>query len=261
MPRPLEGKSFLVTRPKHQARDLADPLEALGAKVWVLPAIDIAPPLDWAPLDAALNGLDEFDWVVLTSANGVEAVRARMAALGISPDRLATRRLAVIGPATAEALTAAFRGPDAIPDEFVSEAISEALGEVRGLRILLARADIARRDLATILSERGATVVGVAAYRIVPPTDEAIVLPDRAPDAITLTSSAAVRGTLAALQSRNREAWMEQAALICIGPITAQTVRELGYLPAAMANEYTIPGLVAALRSYFESSMTEVARV
>jgi uroporphyrinogen-III synthase len=258
MPLPLEGRTILVTRPKHQASELADPLRALGAEILFLPAIEIAPPLDFQPLDQALINLREFDWVVLTSANGVEAVRSRMQDLGIPKEHLMSRQIAVIGPATGAAMGAAFRAPDVTPDEYVSEAIAEAitekLSDISGKSFLLLRADIARRDLATILSERGAKVHEVAAYRIVKPLDQGIELPDHAPDAILLTSSAAVRGTQNALRLRKREDWMGKAALGCIGPITAETVRDLGYHPAAIALEYTIPGLVAAITNYYESA-------
>jgi uroporphyrinogen-III synthase len=238
----------MVTRPKDQAMALIRPLEELGAQIVSMPAIEIAPPLDPAPLDQALANLERYDWVVLTSVNGVESVRRRMEELRIPAENLKTRHLAVIGPATGAALAASFRAPDVVPGEYVSEAIAEALGDVRGKRFLLARADIARRDLAEILLAEGAVVDEVPAYRIVRPTSTE--LPTRAPDVITLTSSAAVRGTRDALASAGHEAWMSRAALICIGPITAATVRELGYEPAVVANEYTVPGLIEALTAY-----------
>lgn len=243
---PLAGKTVLVTRPKHQAPELIRPLEALGARAVVLPAIEIAPPEDPTPLDEALRRLDRYDWVVLTSVNGVEAVRQRMEALELPDALLSHRKLAVIGPATGAALAAAFRAPDVVPAEFVSEAIAEALGDVRGQRFLLARADIARRDLAQILAERGAIVDEVAAYRIVRAGDAAF-LPEEAPDYITLTSSAAARGTSEALREQGKGGWMAESALVCIGPITAATVRELGHEPAVVAERYTVSGLVEAL--------------
>lgn len=245
---PLQGLTVLVTRPKAQAPGLVRPLEELGAEIFSMPAIEVAPPEDLGQLDSALRRLDQFDWVVLTSVNGVDAVRKRMEEIGVPPEDLKVRKLAVIGPATGAALAAAFRIPDIMPSEYISEAIAEALGDVAGKRFLLARADIARRDLAEILISKGAAVTEVAAYRIVSPTSSE--LPERAPDVITLTSSAAARGTRDALASAGYEDWMRKAALICIGPITAATVRELGYEPAVIANEYTIPGLVEALSAY-----------
>ena len=242
---PLAGSTILVTRPAHQTAGLAEPLAALGAKVFSLPAIAIAPPLDPELFDKSLRNLARYDWIVLTSVNGVEALRVRAETLGVREDVL-RRKLAVIGPATGEAVRAAFREPDLVPEEYVSESIAESLGNVAGQRFLLARADIARKDLAIILRERGAVVDEVSAYRIVRPAEDA-ALPERAPDFITLTSSSAVFGTRDALTAQGKEAWMRESRLACIGPITAATVRDLGYVVALMADEYTIPGLIDAL--------------
>lgn len=247
----LHGLTVLVTRPRHQAADLVRPLEALGASALVMPAIEIVPPEDFAPFDSSLLRLAEYDWVVITSVNGVQAVAERMDALGIPHEELAERRLAVVGSATVVALARAFRAPDAVPEEYVGEAIATAMGEVDDLRCLLPRADRARPDLPRILRERGAQVDEVVAYRIVRAAAEED-LPGEPPAAILLTSSEGVRATHAALLARERAHWFEAASLICIGPVTAETVRELGYKPSAVAKEHTIPGLVTALVSHFE---------
>ena len=242
---PLDGKTVLVTRPARQAAGLADPLRALGATVFLLPAIAIAPPEDAAPLDAALRKVARYDWIVATSVNGVEALAARASALGVT-EAVAGRRLAAVGPATAAAMREAFREPDAVPEDFVGEAVAGAMGEVRGLRVLLARADIARPELPTRLREAGAILDDVAAYRIVRPASDA-PLPDATPDWIALTSSSAVVGTRDALAARGRGEWMRGSRLACIGPLTAATVREMGYEVAVMAAESTMEGLVAAM--------------
>ncbi len=237
-----------MTRPAGQVPGLSEPLIALGASVIALPAIAIVPPTDFGPFDEALRNLDAYDWVVLTSVNGVSAVRGRMDELGIARERLSDRRIAVVGPSTRESVRASFREPDLMPQEYVSESIAQALGDVRGLRFLLARADIARKDLVTILRAGGAIVDDVTAYRIVAPKDE-VQLPDERPDIIMLTSSSSVHGTRQALAQRNREHWMNESRLACIGPITAATVREMGYKVALTAKEFTIEGLVDALVS------------
>ncbi|HVT12311.1 MAG TPA: uroporphyrinogen-III synthase [Fimbriimonadaceae bacterium] len=244
--KPLAGRSVLVTRPKAQAEGLVAELEGLGAAVFTMPVIEILPPESTNPLDAALKNLDVYDWVVLTSVNGVKAVAMRMGELGIPVENLRHKRLAAIGPATAEALERFVRKPDLIPEQYVSEAIAAGLGKVHGMNFLLARADIARRDLADLLRQGGARVDEVAAYRIVR-GEGPVSLPDVAPNYITLTSSSAARGTLEILRENGRAAWMAESALACIGPITAGTVRELGYTVAVEAEEYTVPGLVKAL--------------
>ncbi|MEZ0324509.1 MAG: uroporphyrinogen-III synthase [Fimbriimonas sp.] len=244
----LRGKSVLITRPKHQAAEMAGQLEQLGAAVIMMPALEIAPLEDTASLDDALRRLSTFDWVVLTSVNGVRAVVSRMGILGIPVKELASVRLAVIGPATARELSELVRAPDLMPAEFVSESIVEALGDVGGQRFLLARADKARRDLAVTLRERGAEVEEVAAYRILQAAEEG-ELPQDAPDYIVLTSSAGVRATHDLLGACGREHWMRESRLACIGPITAATVVELGLMPHLIAGEYTAPGLVEAIVS------------
>jgi uroporphyrinogen-III synthase len=250
---PLAGRTVLVTRPRHQADDLVRPLEALGATTAVMPVIEIVPPESYAELDAALLDLARFDWVVLTSVNGVEAVIARMDELGVPRERLAERRLAVVGSATVVALARAVRAPDAVPEEYVGEAIAEAMGEVRGEVCLLARADRARPELPQRLREKGAIVQDVVAYRIVRTAAED-GLPGNAPDAILLTSSESARATFDALKARGRGDWFARASLVCIGPVTAETVAELGYKPSAVAKTHTIPGLVDALVSHVQNA-------
>jgi uroporphyrinogen-III synthase len=150
---PLTGRTILVTRPAHQASDLVNPLEALGAKTFNLPAIEIAPGSASA-LDGVVERLGEFDWIVLTSVNGVTALASKLKERGVTwpPGP----RLAVIGPATGEAAAASIKPPDAMPTEYVSEEIVGALGEVQDKRILLLRADRARKELAVRLRELGA---------------------------------------------------------------------------------------------------------
>ncbi len=243
----LAGKRILITRPRGQASKLADLVAAEGAIPVFLPAIEIAPVQDWTAVDEALKGLADFDWVVLTSVNGVAAVRGRMDVLGIEPQALASRKLAVIGPATAIALKEAFREPDLVPQEFVAEALGGALSEVDGQNFLLLRADLARKNLAADLRNRGAKVTEVAVYRIVTAAGSPLAADGPRPDYITLTSSASARATQCKLKEAGVEDWMRQAPIACIGPITAQTVRELGYPVAVGADEYTISGLVKAI--------------
>ena len=244
----LFGLTVLVTRPASQAAGLVEPLKALGATVFVLPAIEIAPPLDPEPLNEALRNVERYDWIVATSVNGVAALANRT-----TRDAVREVRLAAVGPATAAAMREAFREPDAVPEEFTGERIAERMGEVRGRRVLLARADIARPELPHRLRTRGAAVDDVAAYRIVRPTGVP-ELPERCPDWIAFTSSSAVRGTLDTLTLADREDWMRAARLACIGPLTAATVRELGYEVGAMPEDYTMEGLVRAMVGEWHAS-------
>lgn len=249
---PLHGQRIVVTRPKRQADDLVERIRALGGEPIPVPAITIAPPADWAPLDGALHALGSYDWIIFTSANGVKTAAERMAALGLAVPAAAACRVAAIGPATARALAEWWRPPDVVPPAFLSDAIADVLGEVAGLRILLPRADIARRDLPIELRKRGAHVDEVTAYRIecgAVGEDLQALLSAQAepPDAITLTSPSAVRGIVQILQSVGREDWLRSSRLVCIGPITAKAVRELGLTVHRVATDYTAEGLLDAL--------------
>jgi len=249
MSRPLEGKKVLVTRPRDQAGDLAERLRALGAEPLILPTIAVLPPEDWSQVDEAIDKLQTFHWVVFTSVNGVRSFVGRMRERGVPVSHLAGCRLAAIGPATARVLEQECRAPDVIPEQFLSDAVPDVLGEVHGLRVLLPRADIARKEMAGELRRRGAEVVEVAVYRVQQET-EAIrgalaSLP--VPDYITLTSPSTVRSLARLLEDLGRTEWLRTVPLICIGPITADAVRELGYQPARIAAEHTIPGLIEAI--------------
>ena len=256
---PLSGRHIVITRPVEQAREFAERLAVEGARVTEFAAITIARIEEAEPLDTVLRGLAAFDWIVLTSVNGVRAVAERLAALGLGWEARGRARIAVIGPATARALDEQGVTPDFMPEEFVAERIVDGLGNVAGQRILLARADVARRALADDLRLRGAEVAEIAAYRAVvrPPDTEALrkTLVDDRPDAITFTSSSTVRGFMESVEALSvdaREA-LSGIAMACIGPITTTTLREYGLEPDVVAAEYTIPGLVWALIDYFRS--------
>ena len=246
---PLSNKRILVTRPRGQAEELVSSLKALGAEPLVLPVIAILPPEDWSCVDEAIHALPRFDWVVFTSVNGVRAFVERMQALGVPVSTLAERKLAAIGPATANALARVCRRPDVVPEQFLSDALPDALPDVNGLCILLPRADIARKEMAHELRRRGAEVVEVAVYRVQQETgvDAEVITNMPTPDLITLTSPSAARSLAKMLEEAGRAEWLVRVPLICIGPITADAVRELGYQPARIAAEHTMKGLVQAI--------------
>ncbi len=258
--RPLAGRHIAITRPPEQARELAEALEALGARVTALPALAIAPVEDPSALDAAIGELATFDWIVFTSVNGVRTFADRLVELGLRWEDRGRARVAAIGPATAQALEEHGAAPDLVPETYVAEALGEALGNVAGQRVLLPRADIAREALAQELVVRGAEVSQIAAYRTIPQRIPAELLArvvgDQSVDAITFTSSSTVRALVESLRATGRtpaEA-LGGVALAAIGPITAATLRDEGLEPALVAEEYTVPGLVRALVVYFSSA-------
>lgn len=256
---PLAGRRIAITRAEEQAAELAARLEALGAETIICPAIAIAPPADFAPLDRAIAGLSRYDWVIFTSANGVRALLSRMAALDYDVAALRRCRLGAIGPATARALAGHGLAAAFVPSTYVAEAIVEEIGDVAGRRILLPRADIAREALAAGLRARGALVDEVAAYRTIPGAGiERLraLLQAGAIHAVTFTSSSTVRYLLeglaaAGLQDEEAAELVNRAAVVCIGPVTAETARRAGLRVDVVATRYTTAGLVEALAGWF----------
>lgn len=246
----------MICRPRHQVEIAAQRLEEQGASVYGLPMVEIAPPMNMSLLQDALRNLEQFDWVIFTSANGVEAVSREMELLGIHKDALRSRRLAVIGPATAASLERHFRAPDLIPETFVSEAIADSLTEIKGLRFLLPRADIARPDLANALEAKGGIVQRVAAYRIQPTNPEVSL--SSPPDYITLTSAAITQAAVDALNGAGKADWWNISKVVCIGPITAERAKSLNIPVAAVAKEYTIEGLAQAILDLEEQDHARV---
>jgi uroporphyrinogen III methyltransferase/synthase len=252
--RPLFGKRIVVTRPKHQAGDLVRRLEQLGAIPFVLPAVEVRELDDWSAVDRALADLSRYRWLVFTSANGVHAFLGRLWATGRDLRALAGTKLAVIGPATAEALRSYHLVPDLVPAVFRSEELAAALKErVAGQRVLLARADRGRDLLRQELSAV-AEVEQVAVYQqvdAVAPDSEVFACLRRGEiDYLTFTSSNIARAFLrhldepCAARLRNGE-----VKIVTISPVTSAAVAEFGYPVAAEASHYTTEGLVEVLIS------------
>lgn len=256
---PLAGRRIVVTRSVEQSRGLIMRLSALGATPIECPAISIAPLQDFAQLDAAISRLETYDWVIFTSVNGVAAFTSRMESLGKDRTDLCARKLAAIGPATRAALIESGCPPDFMPGSYVAESIVEQIGDVRGRRVLLPRADIAREALAEGLRQKGASVDEVDAYRTVS-GQGLLALKDLlqagAADAVTFTSSSTVRYTLRGLAEAGLDGMqaldlLNGTTIVCIGPITAQTAKECGLKVTAVADEYTTDGLIGALIRVF----------
>ena len=239
---PLFGQQVVVTRAAEQAAQFSEKLRALGADVIEMPVISLAPPLDCGPLDRALASLEQYDWLIFTSVNGVRFFMNRLDQSDRDLRSLRAR-ICTIGPATRAAVEALHLKVDKMPESYVAESLAAAFlpEEAAGKRILLPRAAVARDVIPNELGRMGAQVDVVEAYRNVLPGG-AFVL-NRKPDWVTFTSSSTVKNFLSLV---GREA-LEGVRVASIGPITSDTLRMHGVSVAAEAASYTGDGLIAAI--------------
>jgi uroporphyrinogen-III synthase len=248
---PLAGRRVLVTRALHQAGKLSEGLRALGAEPVEVPVLEIRPPASFAPLDAAILTFNSYNWLILTSANTVRALLERAAVLGVGLAQPAGLKVAAVGEATAAAARKAGFIVTFVPVSYLAESLVTGLAaQAAGQRVLLARAAVARDVIPDALRTAGAEVDVVDAYRN--------VLPEAAPeqlqnafaegiDAATFTSSSSATHLAEAASAAGINWPFAGVPAVSIGPITSQTLRELGWEPAAEANPSDIPGLIAAL--------------
>jgi len=263
--RPLFGKRVLITRTRRQASTLARLLAAEGAIPVELPSIEIEPIEDREAVDAAVETLRTggYAWCGFTSANAVEVFFEHLSERGLDSRAVGHARIAAIGPATAQALADRGLRADVVPSEYVAEAVVEAMRALvsPGERVLLPRAESARAELVRGLEALGATVDEVPIYRAAVPSEASpevlAELREGRIDVVTFTSSSTVRNLVAMLGDASA---LERPLIACIGPITAETAREMGLRVDVMASEYTVEGLVAALRDYWTRAREHMAR-
>ena len=265
--RPLFGKRILVTRPKDQSMELVERLEALGAEAVEAPMIRILPPEDFAPLDEACARAGDFDWIVFSSVNAVDAFMERLLAGPKDLRALGGVRLCGVGPATAEQLEDYGLKVDLTPPEYRAEAVLRVLsesGEIRGLKILLPHADIGREVIAEELRKQGADVTEVVAYRTVAVEADREGEPDiyrmlleRSIDVVTFTSASAVRHFVRLLGAEPAADLLGTTVVACIGPVTAEAASQLNIQTTIQPSNYTIPALVDAIAKYVEAHKTD----
>jgi uroporphyrinogen-III synthase len=258
---PLQGWRILVSRARQQAGALSDGLRALGAEVHEIPFIEIRQPRSFKSLDESLTLVGEYEWLILTSVNGVRAMFDRMARLNLPKRTLAHLNIAAIGPATRAAIEREGLKVAVTPKEYVAESIVESLSDkVRGKRVLLCRAKIARDVIPRELRRMGAFLDVVEAYETVIPQSSRVELraalrdPLRRPHLITFTSSSTVNSYVALLGIRSGRSRLVEGVLnASIGPVTSETLRQHVLSVDVQAAEYTIPGLIEAIVRHAEA--------
>ena len=264
--RSLKGVRVLVGRARHQAGALTAELEKHGAQVIEIPFIEIRRPRSFKPLDSSLRNLGAYDWLILTSVNGVEAMWERMQKLRLAPAQSEGKRLrvAAIGPATKKAIEQRGMRVDVTPKEYVAESVVRSLRmKVKGKRVLLVRAKVARDVIPRELRRAGAQVDVVEAYETVVPgasrTHLRRVMKDskQRPHIVTFTSSSTVRNFVELLggtkNRKGRAPHLDGILTASIGPVTSSTLREFGLPVRIAARQFTIPGLVSAIVDAWKS--------
>ncbi|MDP2601717.1 MAG: uroporphyrinogen-III synthase [Deltaproteobacteria bacterium] len=264
--RPLAGRRIVVTRARAQAGGLAGKIEELGGEVIEFPTIEIQPPASFAALDAAIARIADYDWLIFTSVNGVEQFLARLECSGKSLADFQSKRVAAIGPPTAERLKGAGISSCLVPEQYQAEGVLDALKpeELRAKRVLIPRAAKAREILPETLRQWGAAVDVVEAYRTVIPTADVpklrSLLQEGSVDMVTFTSSSTAANFVKLFGGEKLSDILRGTAIGCIGPLTEATVRELGGKADLVSAEFTIPGLVRAMVDFFQHGADTGAR-
>ena len=250
---------MLVGRAKHQAPALSDAFRGAGAEVLEVPFIEIRPPQSWDALDNALEKILDYDWLILTSVNGVNALFERLAQRGGGEADLLHLNIAAIGPATSAAIEKHGLPVDVVPESYIAESVVAALqGQVRGKRVLLVRARVARDVIPVQLREAGAQVDVAEAYETVLPEASRSMLrsllddPAQRPQVITFTSSSMAKNFADMLGGAMLiSGVLNGIKMASIGPVTSHTMKQLGIRVDVEAKEFTVDGLVNAVAAAF----------
>ena len=255
--RPLRGRRIVLTRPPAQSGDFEERVRALGGEPVATAAIEIVGPESWTIADAALRRVGTYNWLAFTSANAVRMLVDRADAIGVPRDELRSRRLAVVGPATASVVRTTLRPPDFAPTVNTAEMLGEEITDVDNTRVLLPRGNLADDTLPAALRARGAFVDEVVVYRTVPgPGITAIVagVRESAVDALLFASASAVRFVADALVADTastglrRQRWPVAA---CLGPVTAGAAQACGFQSVIVADDATQNELIDAVARWF----------
>jgi uroporphyrinogen III methyltransferase/synthase len=251
--RPLWGKTIIVTRAREQASSLVQNLQMLGAHVVQCPSIRIEPLDDYSVLDGALHELKAYNWIVFSSANGVDYLWQRLRAQKMDARALSGAQVVAIGPATAKALAQRGIEADLVPESSISESVAQSLlqQKITGQRVLVARAAEGRDVLEATLRDNGVQVTVAPCYRTVPDTANVeaarAMMQDGRVDWVTFTSSSTVTNFVEAFGAECVASTRSRFRVACIGPVTAKTASELDITPDVVARDASVEALVDAI--------------
>jgi uroporphyrinogen-III synthase len=262
---PLDGKRIVLTRAVEQARELKMRLENMGAVVLLFPAVSFSEPADTRELDQSINSLNEFDWIVFTSANAARFFAGRCRKLGVEPSHDVLFRCAAVGPATASAVAAEGFPVEHVAQEFIGSALARELSSlVRGRKVLLPRSERARPDLPAALRSVGAEVTEIVAYHTggVGTIDPGVMraLRETEVDVILFFSPSAIENMRAELGEEVLSRLGAKAKMAAVGPTTAAAVRGAGLPVAIQAPLATAESMAVAIATYFSTNPESKAR-
>jgi len=250
----LFGKGVVITRPERQAEELAALLRERGARIISFPTIEIVPPETFDDLDRAIAHIEQYEWIIFTSANGVRSFFERLCFLRRDIRVLSGIRICTIGPATRACVEEYHIPVDLVPDEYLSEGVVEAFKkrDIRGRKILLPRAEIAGDVIPAELSAMGARVDVAVAYRTVCPGGDGSemrkLMEEGKVHVLTFTSPSTVHNFMDMVGGK--EAIPDHVGIACIGPVTEEACKKAGLRVDIMQGPYSIPGLVEAIEKY-----------
>lgn len=262
-PSALAGKRIVITRSAAQSEALARELSARGAIPVVLPLVAFADPEDFGPLDAAMAGIERFDWMIFTSAQAVRAVVKRGEELKRGLIRSDSKlRIACVGPVSAEAARQAGFAVEYIAETHTGAALAEELGSrLQGMKILLPRSDRANPDLPPALKRYGAQVTEVIAYRTLRPAgaDQKNLgqIAEGAADAVLFFSPSAVQHFAELFGNEQLRALQDKLAITAVGPVTANALRGAGVRRIVLAGHTTAPAVLEALEEHFAGAVRQ----
>ena len=262
MPKPLDGRTIVVTRAASQAADFVTELESYGATVIACPTIEITEPESYERLDEAIDHLYGYDWLIFTSANAIEFFLRRLNHRDVNIEDLDEVRVCAIGQASAEKLRDAHVHVDVIPAHSKAEGVFAALSEfvggaeqLRGLNVLLPRAAVGRDYLPKALEDAGARVDVVTAYRTVVPADldrgRLSAMLAGSADCIAFTSSSTVRNLALLFDTHDLSKILSGVTIACIGDVTAATAAEYGLHVDIQPDQSTVKDLAKAVAGHY----------
>lgn len=253
----LFGKRILITRQKEQAEDFVRLIEDAGAIPVEFPVIETVPPYSWDALDNSIKGLDKYKWIIFTSANGVRFFMERLKFNGKDIRELKGIKICAIGPKTASSVESLGIKVDIMPEEYIAEGVINEMLKIgiKGQKILLPRAALARDILPQKIEKMGAKIDVVDAYKTVKPAARVKEIKELfkkgGVDVITFTSSSTVKNFMSYFDAHEK-GMIKDAIIASIGPITAKTVEEFGFKSDIVADEYTIERFVEKIIEYFK---------